>query len=497
MKGAIRQIFWLYTLLFLLLIGYLLKISLYDSNSFVANSMNPRLSQSNDGIKRGSILDINGTVIAESIQNDDGTYTRKYDSTGNYSHIVGYMVKGKSGIESKYNFRMETISMELFQRIGNVFFGKEIQGNNLVLTVDDRLQQLASKELGNSRGAIVAMEPDTGKILAMVSNPTFDSNTVEQDWSELNSDEENSPLLNRATQGLYPPGSTFKIISAAAAIEAGKEASAFEMDCEGEKKFGHSVLHCYDGKAHGHVDMTKAFAKSCNTYFASVVEKIGAPALISTANDFGFNADINFPLEYNKARFSLTKDSNINEIVETSIGQGKTLVTPLYMAMVTSAIANNGVMMQPYIVDHTETPSGGIRNKTLPVKLRQVCDASIAYDIKDMMCEVVKSGTAKDAAFSVSGKAEIISDDNTSGSSLSGSSIKIEKGAYSGEITVAGKTGTAENAGGEDHSWFVAFAPAEKPRIAVAVILENAGHGSRAIPDAREIMKEYIQNLEK
>jgi peptidoglycan glycosyltransferase len=379
---------------------------------------------------------------------------------------------------------METVSLELFQRIRNVFTGKEIEGNSVVLTVDDRLQQLAAKELGNSRGAIVAMEPDTGRILAMVSNPTFDSNTVSENWSTLNSDEDNSPLLNRAAQGLYPPGSVFKIITAAAAIEAGSEAESFSMRCLGEMAVGHSVLHCYNGNAHGNVDMTKAFAKSCNTYFASVAAKIGAPALISEAESFGFNSDINFPLEYNSSLFSLTKDCNANELAETAIGQGKTLVTPLFMAMVTSAIANNGTMMQPYIVDHIKTPWGGTTDRTIPVKLRQVCDASTAYKVKELMCEVVNSGTGQDAAFSVSGTSR---DKTASGSSL--------ENTYSGTITVAGKTGTAENSSGDDHAWFVAFAPAEKPRIAVAVLLENAGHGSKAIPDARELMKLYLENL--
>ena len=498
MKSAIKKVFWFYTILFLILIGYLVKLCLFDSNGFVANSFNPRLTQGLPDVKRGAILDINGKAIAQDEANPDGSYTRKYDETGNYAHVVGYTVKGKAGIESKYNFRLQTVSNELLQRIGHVFLGKEIQGNNVVLTIDDRLQQVAAEALGHEKGSIVAIEPSTGKILAMVSYPTFDSYTVSENWAELNSDDENSPLLNRATQGLYPPGSTFKIITAASALEVSTKYTDFNFKCTGDAKFGDSILHCYDGKAHGKVDMTSAFAKSCNGYFATVAEEIGNDQLIKTATDFGFNTDLNFPLEYKKASFALKSNSDVKELAATAIGQGKTLTSPLFMAMVTSAIANNGSIMQPYIVDHIETPSGGVRNRTLPTKLLQACDSSTAHKIADMMCEVVRSGTATNASFSVSGKAQVVDKDKVvSDSAITSGAIDIKQGKYSGKITVAAKTGTAENASGDDHAWFVAFAPAEDPQIAVAVILENAGHGSHAIPDAKKVMKTYIENLEK
>ncbi len=488
MRGAIRKIFWLYAILFIILVVYLLKISIYDSNSFVANTFNPRLSQGEEGIKRGSILDINGDIIAESVQKNDGTYERVYHNSEAYAHVVGYMVKGKAGVESKYNFRLEDISFELFQRIGSLF-GNEIEGNNIVLTIDNRLQDIAYDYLQGQKGSIVAMEPSSGKILAMVSNPAFDSNTVEQNWKELNSDDENSPLLNRATQGLYPPGSIFKIITASAGYEYDEDATKNEINCTGEQKFGHSVMHCFDGKAHGHEDIEEAFAKSCNIFFSVMGENIGGDILRKTAEDFGFNADLSFPLEYSKSSFVLDENSSQSEVVETSIGQGKTLVTPLFMAMVTSGIANNGMIMNPYIVDHSETPWGGIRNRTIPSAYKQAITPDTAYTLKDLMIGVVDHGTATNAAFSVRGKAN---DNIGSDSAVSSESV----GRYSGPITVAGKTGTAENSMGDDHAWFVAFAPAEDPQIAVAVVLENVGKGSKAIPAARDIMKEYIENLD-
>lgn len=496
MRGAIRKIFWLYALLFVAMVIYLLKISIYDSNSFVANTLNPRLSQSQEGIKRGSILDINGDVIAESVrdgedENGQPKYNRVYHNSEAFAHIVGYMAKGKAGVESKYNFRLEDVSSELLQRIKGLF-GADVEGNSIVLTVDKRLQEIAYDYLDGKKGAIVALEPSTGKILAMASTPTYDSGTVGQNWEELNSDEDNSPLLNRATQGLYPPGSTFKIVTAATGYEYDTDATKLEMTCDGSKKFGNSVMHCFDNTAHGNEGITKAFAQSCNTFFSTMGEMMGADKLATKANELGFNQEINFPLEYSKSSFVLNSSSTQSEIIETSIGQGKTLVTPLFMAMITGAVANNGRMMNPYIVDHSLTPWGGVRNKTIPSTLRQAMEPDTAYEITELMKEVVNSGTATNAAFSISGKG---GNNTSSDSSLSGDSVETT-GAYSGPIQVAGKTGTAQNSGEEDHSWFVAFAPADDPKIAVSVIYENVGHGSKAIPAARDIMKEYLSNLE-
>lgn len=488
MKPRIRKIFWLYAILFALLIGYLLKICLYDSNSFVANSFNPRVSKISEGIKRGSVLSYDGTVIAESVLQEDGTYTRRYNDDGVYSHIVGYDTKGKAGIESKYNFMLETVNAELVQRMGKLLFDDEVKGNSVVMTIDNGIQQLAAQQLGSRKGAIVAMEPSTGRILACVSYPTFDSNAVDEDWEYLNTDEENSPLLNRATQGLYPPGSIFKIITAAAALENDRGMKNFTMYCQGKKSFGINTINCFNGYAHGDEDMLSAFANSCNTYFATIGVDMGAEALNRTAAEFNFNNNLNFSLEYTNPVYNMHDDAITSEIMETAIGQGRTLVSPLYMAMVTSAIANNGMMMQPYIVDHALTAGGRQINKTMPVKLAQVCTPDIAGEITEFMKEVVNSGTAEDAAFSVSTGEDTVEYNESGQAVYTGSGYEA--------VQVAGKTGTAENSGGDDHCWFVAFAPADNPQIAVSVILENSGHGSGAINAARNIMQSYLENKE-
>ena len=487
MKKTIKKVFWIYTLLFVLLIGYLCRVSLADSSQYITNSYNPRLNRASEYIKRGDILDINGQVLAYSQRDENGVYHRYYNESNIFSNITGYTSKGKTGVEAKYNFMLETVSSELMQRIKDAFAGTEISGDDVVLTIDADLQRLAAEKLGTSKGAIVAMEPSTGRVLAMATYPNYDANTLNEDWENLNSPDSDSPLLNRAAQGLYPPGSTFKILTASAALAEDPDYINYSMVCEGEKRFNSSTrIRCYDSKAHGHEDMTKAFAKSCNTYFSTVGTMLGIEKLNSTAYTFKFNQVLEFPLEYSKSSFSLPLDSSLSAVVETSIGQGKTLVTPLHMAMITSAVANGGIMMKPYIVDHSQSQNGALKNRTIPEKLTEIMSANEAAQITELMKSVVNNGTATDAVFTIS----------ESDFAVSGASFELTSpgalGIPMGKVQVAGKTGTAENAGGDDHAWFVAFAPADNPKIAVAIILENAGHGSKAISSTRDIMKYYF-----
>lgn len=487
MKKTIKKVFWIYTMLFVVLVGYLCKVSLADSKNYITNSFNPRLNKVSEYIKRGDILDANGQVLAYSQKGENGIYHRYYNESNVFSNITGYTSKGKTGVEAKYNFMLETVSSELTQRIKDAFAGTEVSGDDVVLTIDADLQRYAAQQLGTSKGAIVAIEPSTGKILTMVTYPNFDANTAAQNWDVLNSPDSDSPLLNRAAQGLYPPGSIFKILTASAAIGEDPDYVNFDMLCEGEKRFNSSTrIRCYNSKPHGHEQMDKAFAKSCNTYFSTIGTMLGIEKLNTEAYKFMFNRPLEFPLEYSKSSFSLPLTANLSAVVETSIGQGKTLVTPLHMAMITAAVANGGIMMKPYIVDRSQTQKGVVKNKTIPSKLNEIMSPDEAAVITGFMKSVVEYGTATDAAFAISA-----SDYNISGSAITSPG---SVGMPTGNITVAGKTGTAENASGDDHAWFVAFAPADNPDIAVAVILENAGHGDKAIACARNIMKYYMVN---
>lgn len=460
MKKSIKRVFWMISLTFFLLLATMVKLTVFDKEQISSNPYNPRLNFMDHSIKRGDIKDINGEVIATSVQNEDGTYIREYPRSRMAAHITGYTSMGKTGVEAAENFQLQRVHNEILQRMLHVITKKEILANNVVLTVDMDIQSKAGDLLGSKKGAIVVVEPSTGRILALQAYPDFDPNKVAENWEFLKQDEDSS-LVNRATQGLYPPGSTFKIITALAAMDELENWENDIYDCRGKATFEDKVIHCYNETEHGNVDMKKALAVSCNGYFAHLGKKIGAEKLRKKAESLYFNQEYGFPLAYNQSSITLDKNSTESELVETSIGQGETLVTPLYMAMLASAVANDGIMMKPYIVDHIEAYNGSISKTTIPEKLRQVISSQDANRLTEMMTEVVTSGT--------------------------GTAAQVQS------VSVAGKTGTAENATGKDHSWFIGFAPAENPKVAVAVLIENSSTGAKATPIAGEVIN-YVLN---
>ena len=461
MKKSVRRIFWLLALCFFLLLGYLGKLVIVDRAEISGNSYNIRLRNDEEGIQRGDILDRNGEVLATSTLQEDGSYLREYPRGRMAAHVTVYSSVGKTGVEAAYNFELMSVHQELLQRLSGLLEGKDPKGNDVVLTLDMDIQSAAGDLLGSTKGAVVVMEPSTGRILAMQAYPDFDPNTVSGDWDYLTTDED-SPLVNRATQGLYPPGSTFKIITALAAMEYVPDWESFTYDCTGEAEFENKVIHCYNNKAHGTVDMEEAMAESCNCYFAALAEKIGAGNLSKVMKECGILSDYGFALAHSQSVMSLNKDSSESELVETSIGQGKTSVSPLYMAMMISAVANDGIMMRPYIVDHIQYANGEIGDTTVPEKLMEICSPTETSQLNDLLVGVVDHGTG--TAAQISG------------------------------VTVAGKTGTAENATGKDHSWFVGYAPAEDPQVSVAVVIENSDYG-KATPIAGEVLEVALEKL--
>jgi len=458
MKSSMKRVFWLLVMLFVMVLGMLFKTVAYDRQTIASNSYNSRLGYDSGEFKRGSIFDTNGNVMAESVETENG-YDRQYPYGKAAAHVTGYTGSGASGIEAVENFTLLGLNDEIGQRAKNILSGKKLQGNDVYLTIDMDIQKLAYELLGDNKGAAVVMNPTTGEIIAMASTPSFDPNSVNADWDELSSDN-NSPMLNRATQGLYPPGSTFKIVTALSAMRNIDNIDDYVFDCEGEVKIGDKIIHCFNGKVHGALSIDDAMAVSCNCTFASLGKEVGSAKLRETADSLKVNSLVDFELPLSQSIVSLTRFSNLNELAETSIGQGKTLVTPLYMAMLISAVADDGKMMQPYMVEKIVDGTGATISTTVPKVYSTVMTSLEADRLTQMLVEVINRGT--------------------------GTAAKI-KG-----YQVAGKTGTAQNENEYDHSWFVGFASTDNPQVAVAVILENVSGSERATPIGARLMKAVL-----
>lgn len=458
MKTSMKRVFWILVVLFFLLLGTMFKLVAYDRQTIASNSYNARLGYGNEDFKRGTIYDSNGNVMAESVKTDEG-YSRTYPYGKAAAHITGYTGSGAAGIEAAENFNLLGLDNEISQRVKNLFKNNELRGDDVYLTIDMDIQELAYELLGSNKGAAVVMDPSTGRIIAMASTPSFDPNSVRDDWSELSTDE-NSPMLNRATQGLYPPGSTFKIVTALTAMRNMSDLDNFVFDCEGEVDFGDKIIHCFNSKVHGVISVNDGMAYSCNCLFSSLGMEVGSAKLRETADKLHMNSDISFDLPLSDTIVSLTRFSSSSELAETSIGQGKTLVTPLYMAMLISSVANDGIMMQPYMIDKITDGDGKTKTTTIPKIYDTVMTPDEADRLTEMLTEVINRGT--------------------------GTAAQLRG------YQAAGKTGTAENSGEYDHSWFVGFAPDDNPKVAVAVILENVSGSARATPIGAKLMQAVL-----
>ncbi|MDH8679386.1 penicillin-binding transpeptidase domain-containing protein [Fusibacter bizertensis] len=471
-NSRILHIFILISLIFISLIVYMSYFELYGKESIMANSYNRRLKANEAGIIRGQIFDRNGEVLAFT-KVSDGAMSRNYPFKNLYAHVIGYNsdIYGKTLLEAQYNDTLLGINaLGLVGNIVSLVTGEDKTGDNLILTIDHNLQAKARELMGDSRGSIVAINPKTGEILAMVSTPDYNPNesSLEKNWDEVSTNE-SSPLLPRAILGLYPPGSTFKIVTAIAAIEDGLV--DFKVEDTGSVIIDGKTFSNSGNKAYGELDMTSAMAFSSNVYFTKLSELLSSKKLIQTAEKSGINKKFSFDLPLNKSSIN-TEISSKTEFAATVIGQGKLLVTPLQMALICSGIANEGVIMKPYLVKSVSDKNNKVLTETIAKKLYKFTDAKTSELIKDMMIEVVRNGTG-------------------------------QKSAISG-VEVAGKTGTAQNeksnqGEGNDHAWFIGFAPAENPEIAIAVILEyqSKDGGQIAAPIARKVISEWLKNKKK
>lgn len=244
------------------------------------------------------------------------------------------------------------------EKIQNEFKGEKDQGDTVVTTLDAELQQAAYDALGENKGAVIVMEADTGKILTLVSKPDFDPNTLAENWEILNTDEENSPLLNRATNGSYAPGSVFKIVTALAYMRQDTDYNSYSYDCQGSITEDNVTIRCFNGTVHGYEDLRSSFANSCNASFANIGLSLDVDGYRETAESLLFNKKLPSVMDYTKSSFVLDAKSGSAEIMMTAMGQGKTMVSPYHMALITETIANGGTLMQPYYVDKVTNYTG-------------------------------------------------------------------------------------------------------------------------------------------
>jgi len=446
--------------LFMILTGYLIYFNAFIGPEVINNSYNKRIDNLSTKVVRGEILSADGNVLASTTTDADGNETRVYPYGSVFSHVVGIASHGKSGIEKLSNFFLLSSNANVIEQIANDVSSTKEVGDNVVTTLDVSLQQAASNALGNNKGAVVVMEPSTGKILAMVSKPDYDPNEADAMMNEwISYDSADSVLLNRATQGLYPPGSTFKILTTIAYMRENADYNSFHYNCTGSTTTkGASTIHCFNETAHGSEDLNHAFANSCNSAFATIGQTLNVQNYRSLCESFSFNSDLPIGIEYNKSSFTLDTDSNVSEIMETSIGQGETLITPIHNLMIVATIANKGVMMQPYFVDRVVTADNQVVQQYDPTEYKKIMTEQEAQVLTGYMRSVVTVGT---------------------GSSFKNSSY-----------TMVGKTGSAQYDSSENyHSLFVGFAPEDNPQIAISVILEG---GYTGVASAQAVAKKIL-----
>lgn len=450
--------------IFLGLVGYIVKFTIVDAPDVINSPYNKRTAALSEKVVRGSIKSANDKVLAESTVDEEGNQHREYPYEDMFAHVVGYTGHGKAGLESACNYELLSSHEQIMDQLKSGVKGERSVGDTIVTTLDTRLQKAAYNALDGYRGAVVAIEPKTGKVRALISKPDFDPNSLDEIWEEINADEDNSCLLNRATQGLYPPGSTYKVLTALEYIEEHPGSYGdFSYDCTGETVVDSVRISCYDGEEHGEVNLGEAVTRSCNTAFVTLGSTLDLKRFASLNEKFLFGQSIPFDLPVNKSRFELNEDSEKSEVPQTVIGQGNTLMTPFHNALVMCAIANDGVLMQPYLVERLESADGAVVRETEPEEYKKIIDKKDARTIQDMLRSVVTDGTGR----------------------------ALDKELY----TAAGKTGTAENEGERAHSWFFGYSNVEDPDLVVCVIVENSGAGSEyAVPVAEAVFDSYYNN---
>jgi penicillin-binding protein A len=461
--------------LFTLLILNANYIQVVRSDELRNDQGNTRVLAEEYNRERGAII-VQGNEIARSVPTDDIlNYLREYPEGPLWASITGYysVIYGDSGMEDAANEVLSGTDPRLtLRRLTDLFTGRDPQGGDVVLTLDPAVQRAAMAGLEGVTGAVVALDPRSGAVLGMGSTPTFDPNQLSSHdpdairaYAEELESRERDPRLNRAIRETYPPGSIFKVIVSAAALEGDYEPDT-EIPAPDvlELPGTNTELENFGGSACDPSEeqpLIEALTVSCNTAFALLGIEVGEDALRDTAERFGMDGEgLAIPLAVEPS--GIGDPENDAQLGVSSIGQQDVVMTPLQGAMVAAAVANDGQLMRPYMVDQVRAPDLTVIDRTEPDVLSEATSEDVAADLTEMMVSVVENG--------------------------SGQAAQVP-GAQ-----VAGKTGTAENAG-PDHNWFVGFAPADDPEIAVAVFVANGGGtgGDVSAPIARDVLAAYLE----
>ena len=454
---AIGRLVRLFVIAYAVLFARQLYVQVVAGPRLAQNPHNPRLAAL--APYRGSILARDGTVLAQS-----SSHGRSYPLGAALAHAVGYASSryGTSGLEAAFDGELAPRSIgndpfaQLEQILGLRGAAPALRGASVVTTIDPVVERTLYAALAtHPRGAGVVLDPRTGEVLALASVPSFDPARIDDEFSAAAADA-SSPLLDRALDGLYPPGSTFKIFTAAAALEDGVIAMGSTYDDGGTFPIGTFVVHDDESEATGHQDLTGAFALSSNVDFAQIALALGAHRWFEAAHRWKLGEPLGFTLPAARDHLPARSEVTPGVLAQLGFGQADLLVSPLRMATIAATIARGGTTPRPYLVRALRV-DGGDRPLASQSALAAPISAAVAGDVRDLMVAAVRHGTGTSAALT--------------------------------NVEVAGKTGTATNPAGSSHSWFVAFAPAGAPRVAVAVVVENAGYGAAvAAPIVRHVI---------
>lgn len=453
-----RTVF-LFTALFAVLIGNITYIQVIKASEYQDMPSNNHTINKARFIKRGSIITADGLTLAESVQQADGTYARSYPNGNLAAHVVGYYSQqyGTMGIENTQNDTLTgSKDYSSWQNALNSLAGISEPGNSVQLTIDSRIQRAAEQALAGRVGAIVALDPRSGAVLAWASAPTFDNTNIQAAIEAANaSGGADTSMYDRATLALYTPGSTFKVLTLASALENGLATLDTTYDSPGRMEIGGADVVSIGERGYGKISLAKAFALSSNTVFGQVADGLGAEKLVATARAFGYGQQLG--LDFTTAASVMPNPEEMTEWelawagAGQPVGQGHTpgpQATVMQNALMAATIANNGIAMNPYVVSQILAPDGTVLKTTRGHSLGQAVGSGTAEQVKQAMLDVVQNGTGSAAAIA--------------------------------GVKVAGKTGTAETNNANANSTFVGFAPYDTPTVAIAVVIEQNAKGEES-----------------